>query len=163
MSITCENVGVARVKQSVPYSIHFLIFISRKMIWTFITILFSCSLSLLHSQLKTDTCGTYNHPQHGSGQCIDQSQCPNSFYVSGLCESHPSSIQCCFSLNDPIIEEFRAVWIATVDNIDWPSSNTAPPAQQQSELIQILDTVQTIKYECCHFSCNTKEIDVCFQ
>lgn len=54
---------------------------------------------------------------------------------------------CCllsFSLNDPITEEFRAVWIATVDNIDWPSSNTASPAQQQQELIEILNTIQRL-------------------
>lgn len=47
-------------------------------------------------------------------------------------------------LNDPIIEEFRAVWIATVGNMDWPSSKTATPAQQQQELIQILDTIQRL-------------------
>lgn len=45
---------------------------------------------------------------------------------------------------DPITEEFRAVWIATVANIDWPSSNTIPPAQQKQELIDILNTVQRL-------------------
>lgn len=49
-----------------------------------------------------------------------------------------------YALNDPAMEEFRAVWIATVNNIDWPSSNTVPPAQQQQELIEILDTVQRL-------------------
>ena len=45
---------------------------------------------------------------------------------------------------DPVMEEFRAVWIATVANIDWPSSNTLPPAKQQQELIDILNTVQRL-------------------
>jgi uncharacterized lipoprotein YddW (UPF0748 family) len=41
-------------------------------------------------------------------------------------------------------EEFRAAWIATVTNIDWPSSRTATPAQQQTELITILNTLQRL-------------------
>jgi hypothetical protein len=114
------------------------------MVLTLITIVFYWALSLSSAQVKADTCDTYNHPQYGIGQCIDQSQCPNSLYVSGLCESQSSNIKCCFSLNDTVIEEFRAVWIATVNNMDWPSSNTASPAQQQLELIQILDTVQRL-------------------
>jgi uncharacterized lipoprotein YddW (UPF0748 family) len=114
------------------------------MILTLMTVVFCCALSLSSSRVKADTCDTYKHPQYGIGQCIHQNQCPNSLYVSGLCESQPSKVKCCFSLNDPVIEEFRAVWIATVANIDWPSSNTAPPAQQQQELIRILDTVQRL-------------------
>ncbi len=114
------------------------------MILTLITVVFCCALSLSSSRVKADTCDTYNHPQYGIGQCIDQNQCPNSLYVRGLCESQPSKVKCCFSLNDPVMEEFRAVWIATVANIDWPSSNTVPPAQQQQELIGILDTVQRL-------------------
>lgn len=45
---------------------------------------------------------------------------------------------------DTTNEEFRAVWIATVENIDWPSSNTASPAEQQAELIRILNVVQLL-------------------
>ena len=72
------------------------------------------------SLARGDSCETYVHPQYGLGQCVDQGQCPNSLYVSGLCESQPSTMKCCFSLQ-PAREEFRAVWIATVANIDWPS------------------------------------------
>ena len=36
--------------------------------------------------------------------------------------------------------EFRAVWIATVENIDWPSKKGLPTAQQQQEMINLLDT-----------------------
>jgi uncharacterized lipoprotein YddW (UPF0748 family) len=101
------------------------------------TLNFSSSLSI------ADTCDSYNHPQYGIGQCIDKKQCPNALHLSGLCESQPSNIKCCFSL-EPMKEEFRAIWIATVNNIDWPSSKTATPAQQRSELLNILNTVQRL-------------------
>jgi uncharacterized lipoprotein YddW (UPF0748 family) len=39
----------------------------------------------------------------------------------------------------PIPREFRAVWVATVNNIDWPSKPGLPTSQQQAELIAILD------------------------
>ena len=35
--------------------------------------------------------------------------------------------------------EFRAAWIATVINLDWPSSNSRTTDQQKQELIDILD------------------------
>ncbi|HZK78884.1 MAG TPA: hypothetical protein VFC35_08245, partial [Gemmatimonadaceae bacterium] len=38
-----------------------------------------------------------------------------------------------------IAREFRAVWVATVANIDWPSKPGLTTWQQQSELIAILD------------------------
>jgi uncharacterized lipoprotein YddW (UPF0748 family) len=37
--------------------------------------------------------------------------------------------------------EFRAVWIATVNNIDWPSQKNLSSAEQKAELIKILDRV----------------------
>ncbi len=36
--------------------------------------------------------------------------------------------------------EFRAAWVATVFNLDWPSSSGLPAARQQSELLSILNT-----------------------
>ena len=94
-------------------------------------------------QTKADSCDSYNHPQYGYGQCIDQSQCPNALYQSGLCESKPTTVKCCFSMGS-IREEFRAIWLTTVTNIDWPSSRTATPTQQQTELINILNTIQRL-------------------
>jgi uncharacterized lipoprotein YddW (UPF0748 family) len=38
--------------------------------------------------------------------------------------------------------EFRAVWIATVENIDWPSKRTLTPEEQRAEFIKILDMHQ---------------------
>jgi uncharacterized lipoprotein YddW (UPF0748 family) len=35
--------------------------------------------------------------------------------------------------------EMRAVWIATVANIDWPSSNRLLPTQQRTEIVNMLD------------------------
>jgi len=35
--------------------------------------------------------------------------------------------------------EFRAAWIATVHNIDWPSTYTLSPSQQRAEMVSLLD------------------------
>ncbi|CAN5851970.1 glycoside hydrolase family 10 protein [soil metagenome] len=39
----------------------------------------------------------------------------------------------------PLEREFRGVWIASVSNIDWPSQPGLPAAQQQAELLRMLD------------------------
>ncbi len=39
----------------------------------------------------------------------------------------------------PLLREFRGVWIATVDNIDWPSKPGLPVEQQKAELLALLD------------------------
>ena len=39
----------------------------------------------------------------------------------------------------PVPREFRGVWIATVDNIDWPSKPGLPVEQQKAELLALLD------------------------
>jgi uncharacterized lipoprotein YddW (UPF0748 family) len=41
--------------------------------------------------------------------------------------------------------EFRAVWVATVANIDWPSRKGLPTEQQQRELLAILDKAVELK------------------
>jgi len=38
--------------------------------------------------------------------------------------------------------EFRGVWIATVENIDWPSKRGLPVETQQKEFVTILDMHQ---------------------
>jgi len=50
----------------------------------------------------------------------------------------------CSTTNPPPIppsipREFRGVWVATVNNIDWPSSRHLSVAEQQRELLAILD------------------------
>ncbi len=44
-----------------------------------------------------------------------------------------------------IPREFRAAWVATVDNIDWPSSRTLDTDHQKAELIKILDTASAVR------------------
>jgi uncharacterized lipoprotein YddW (UPF0748 family) len=39
----------------------------------------------------------------------------------------------------PVQRELRAVWVATVENMDWPSKSGLSTAEQQSELVAILD------------------------
>ena len=39
----------------------------------------------------------------------------------------------------PVAREFRGVWVATVENIDWPSKPGLSPEKQQRELIAIFD------------------------
>ncbi len=41
--------------------------------------------------------------------------------------------------------EFRALWVAAVDNIDWPSKPGLPAAVQQAEITRILDTAQRLE------------------
>ena len=45
----------------------------------------------------------------------------------------------------PVPREFRGVWIATVDNIDWPSKPGLPVEEQQAELITLLDHAASIR------------------
>lgn len=61
-----------------------------------------------------------------------------------------SFLRVCLSLlplslvgQSPPKHELRGAWIATFTNIDWPSANTLFVAAQQSELIQLLDQLQS--------------------
>jgi uncharacterized lipoprotein YddW (UPF0748 family) len=45
----------------------------------------------------------------------------------------------------PIQREFRGVWVATVDNIDWPSKRNLSTAKQKAELIRILAAAAGLK------------------
>jgi len=49
------------------------------------------------------------------------------------------SISTIYSQTIPPKREFRSVWIATVTNIDWPSSKTLSPSAQRTEYINILN------------------------
>lgn len=41
--------------------------------------------------------------------------------------------------------ELRGAWVATVGNIDWPSTNNLSTAQQKAELLAIMDRAQELK------------------
>jgi uncharacterized lipoprotein YddW (UPF0748 family) len=55
-------------------------------------------------------------------------------------------LSCLFSVSgytqSPINYEFRAVWVASVDNIDWPSAKNISVAEQKAEFIKLLDMHQ---------------------
>lgn len=44
-----------------------------------------------------------------------------------------------------IPREFRAAWVATVANIDWPSQPGLSPDDQRSEMLRLLDTAVSMK------------------
>ena len=45
----------------------------------------------------------------------------------------------------PVAREFRGAWVASVNNIDWPSQKNLSTAQQQSELRALLDKCAALK------------------
>ena len=45
-----------------------------------------------------------------------------------------------------LAREFRGVWIATVDNIDWPSKPGLPDEVQRSELKSLLKLVASLRF-----------------
>ena len=51
----------------------------------------------------------------------------------------PSSAPAVSETPPPFQEEFRGAWIATVANIDWPTSQGLSTAAQQAELRALLD------------------------
>lgn len=47
--------------------------------------------------------------------------------------------------------EYRGVWVATVANIDWPSSNSISVARQKAELLAMLDRAAELKLNAVFF------------
>ena len=45
----------------------------------------------------------------------------------------------------PVDREFRAVWVASVSNIDWPSKPGLSTKEQQDELIELLDRAAAVR------------------
>ena len=45
----------------------------------------------------------------------------------------------------PVAREFRGAWVASVNNIDWPSRPALTTEQQKQELLAILDRCQSLK------------------
>ncbi|MFM8231258.1 MAG: family 10 glycosylhydrolase, partial [Chthoniobacterales bacterium] len=40
--------------------------------------------------------------------------------------------------------EFRGAWISAVHNLDWPSKQGLPAAQQKAELVRLLDSAKSL-------------------
>ena len=51
----------------------------------------------------------------------------------------------------PPAREFRAAWIATVANIDWPSKPGLPVLQQKAELVSLLDRAAQLHFNAVFF------------
>src|SRR4029079_16042380 len=47
--------------------------------------------------------------------------------------------------------EFRAVWVATVDNIDFPTKRGLPVDQQKRELLDIVELAKKLRLNCIVF------------
>jgi len=46
----------------------------------------------------------------------------------------------------PVPREFRGLWVATVNNIDWPSQRGLDSARQKQELLAILDRAAALRF-----------------
>lgn len=57
-----------------------------------------------------------------------------------------ANIQVNKSLFPQAQREFRAAWVATVDNIDWPSEKGLTSEQQKAEVVAILDTAANLNF-----------------
>src|SRR3954470_24343082 len=64
--------------------------------------------------------------------------------------SHKSAIE-----PPPAMREFRGVWVATVDNIDWPSKKGISTEEQQTEMRAILDRCVELKLNAVVFQVRT--------
>lgn len=62
----------------------------------------------------------------------------------------------------PLTREFRAAWIATVYNIDWPSKKGLPAANQQAELRTMLDRLAALHFNAVIFQVRP-ECDALYQ
>ncbi len=52
--------------------------------------------------------------------------------------------------------EFRAVWIATVTNLDWPSNNNLSTEEQKNQLLKILDSLKALRINSVIFQVRTE-------
>ncbi len=60
------------------------------------------------------------------------------------------------------MREFRAVWVATVNNLDWPSRPNLPVEKQQAELLAILDRAASLRMNAIVFQVRP-EFDALYQ
>ncbi len=61
-----------------------------------------------------------------------------------------------YSQTTPPKREFRAAWVATVTNLDWPSSNRLSVDQQKAELISILNRLKALNINVVIFQIRTE-------
>jgi uncharacterized lipoprotein YddW (UPF0748 family) len=76
--------------------------------------------------------------------CVVLSACTNAPFDGGTSGGLSRTALTCPAQSTadcppPAPREFRAAWVATVANIDWPSKQSLTTAQQQAEIIAIVD------------------------
>ena len=115
-------------------------------------------LAVVFSTLLFNSCTTLIPPPS------EQSAKPNTVVVKPSAQVSPTTTgsqnaqsvsapktevpQSEFSVADlPIVtREFRAAWIATVANINWPTKNNLSTDQQKQEAVRILDMLQKANF-----------------
>jgi len=65
--------------------------------------------------------------------------------VLSLCAAHAQEYRASGEKPQQLAQEFRAVWVATIYNIDWPSRAGLSAAQQQAEMRTLLDRMVSLK------------------
>ena len=71
---------------------------------------------------------------------------PSLLFIALLCSvAHGQPMVASDEKPGPLAREFRAAWIATAYNIDWPSKQGMSAAQQQAEMRRILDSVAKLR------------------
>jgi len=74
----------------------------------------------------------------GSGACADGAVAP------GVLPARPVPADTAFIVPG-VAREFRGIWIATVANLDWPSRPSLSSAEQQRELVTLLDRAAGVR------------------
>ena len=83
---------------------------------------------------------TYRFPIH----LLPSTALLAAFIFTGCSASRPSADRGSIQEIPRADREFRAVWVATVDNIDWPSKPGLTTGEQQKEALAILDTAAAL-------------------
>ncbi|MCC6785047.1 MAG: family 10 glycosylhydrolase [Planctomycetes bacterium] len=74
-----------------------------------------------------------------------------AFVVAVLCSEGCAQDAAAAPRADPSVRELRGAWVATVDNIDWPSRPGLPVAKQKEELDAILDQAAAMRLNALFF------------
>lgn len=94
------------------------------------------------------SCGTPPQTQATTPATTPASSAPTQpSQVTGLVEKKPDPLLQFSALEaPPAPREFRAAWVSTVANIDWPSRRDLNTEKQKAEIVAILDAAQQLKF-----------------
>lgn len=108
------------------------------------------------------------HRSQVAGRSLPRWRVLATALVAGACTIAPRPLRAQLTLptlyapalpNDdvapPVSREFRGVWIATVDNIDWPSRPGLPTDSAKAELLALLDEAARLRLNAVIFQVRT--------